>query len=100
MSISRTGSTAIRMLSGKSLTLGDSSYTIVGVLPPKFHLPAMWEGMDQKKPEVWVPLSRLWRTAADDTKRQLYVIAKLKPGVSLASSAHRNEGNFGAAGKG
>jgi putative ABC transport system permease protein len=43
----------------------------------------MWQGMDQKKPEVWVPLSRLWRTAADDTRRQLYVIAKLKPDVSL-----------------
>ena len=67
-------------------------YTITGVLPPKFHLPAMWEGMDQKKPEVWVPLSRLWRTAADDTKRQLHVIAKLKPAVSLAQARAEMKG--------
>ena len=52
----------------------------------------MWEGMDQKKPEVWVPLSRLWRTAADDTRRQLYVIAKLKPDVSLGQARTEMKG--------
>src|SRR5262249_44436896 len=31
----------------------------------------------------WVPLSRLWNTADDDARRQLYVAARLKPGVSL-----------------
>ncbi len=77
---------------GKSIALGGAGYTIVGVLPPKFHLPAMWEGMDQKKPEVWVPLSRLWKSAADETRRQLYVIAKLKPGVSLARSRAEMKG--------
>ncbi len=77
---------------GKSITLGGVSYTIIGVLPPKFHLPAMWEGMDQKKPEVWVPLSRLWRTTEDETRRQLYVIAKLKPEVSLAQSRTEMKG--------
>jgi putative ABC transport system permease protein len=77
---------------GKTITLAGVSYTIIGVLPPKFHLPAMWEGMDQKKPEVWVPLSRLWRTAADDTQRQLYVIAKLKLNVGLEQSRTEMEG--------
>jgi putative ABC transport system permease protein len=71
---------------GKPITLAGVVYTIVGVLPAKFHLPAMWEGMDQKKPEVWVPLSRLWRTPADDAQRQLYVIARLKPEISLEQS--------------
>jgi putative ABC transport system permease protein len=69
---------------GKSITLSGAAYTVIGVLPPGFHLPATWEGMDQIKPEVWVPLSRLFRTPEDDVARQLLVIAKLKPGVSLA----------------
>lgn len=69
---------------GKSITLAGAPYTVIGVLPPRFHLPATWEGMDQKKPEVWVPLSRLFNTPQDDGQRQLMVMAKLKPGVSLA----------------
>src|SRR5262249_31736422 len=39
---------------GKSIALGGDSYTVIGVLPPKFHLPATSEGFDQLKPEVWV----------------------------------------------
>ena len=71
---------------GKSLTLGSVTYTVIGVLPPKFHLPATWEGMDQLKPAVWTPLSRLFRTAEDDTQRQLLVPARLKPNISLAQA--------------
>ena len=68
---------------GRVLTLDGATYTIIGVLPPRFHLPAMWEGLDQKKPEVWVPLSRLWNKADDETKHQLFVPARLRPGTSL-----------------
>jgi Acidobacterial duplicated orphan permease len=71
---------------GKSITLGGAAYTVIGVLPAKFHLPATWEGMDQLKPQVWTPLSRLWKTAEDDTRRQLLVTARLKPNVSLAQA--------------
>jgi putative ABC transport system permease protein len=71
---------------GKSIILGGAAYTVVGVLPPKFHLPATWEGMDQRKPEVWVPLSRLWKSPNDDSNRLLLVMARLRPGVSLAQS--------------
>ena len=48
---------------GRSITLDGTSYTIIGVLPPRFHLPAVAQGMDQMKPDVWVPLSRLWKSA-------------------------------------
>jgi putative ABC transport system permease protein len=68
---------------GRSITLDGAAYTIIGVLPPRFHLPAMWQGMDQKKPQVWVPLSRLWNSAEDETKHQLFVAARLRPGASL-----------------
>jgi putative ABC transport system permease protein len=71
---------------GRSITLDGASYTIVGVLPPRFHLPAMWEGMDQKKPEVWAPLSRLWNSPEDETKHQLFAAARLRPGATLAQA--------------
>ena len=71
---------------GKSIILGGAAYTVIGVLPPKFHLPATWEGMDQRKPDVWVPLSHLWNSPNDDANRQLLVMARLRPGVSLAQS--------------
>jgi len=46
----------------------------------------MWEGMDQKKPEVWVPLSRLWNNPEDEMKHQLFVPARLAPGSTLAQA--------------
>ena len=71
---------------GNSITLDGAAYTVIGVLPPRFHLPAMGGGNDQKKPDVWVPLSRLWNSAQDETKHQLYVVARLGPGASLAQA--------------
>jgi putative ABC transport system permease protein len=71
---------------GASLTLGDSVYTVVGVLPPRFHLPSTDGGEDQLKPEVWVPLFRLFRSPGDDNQRQLLVAARLKAGVTLAQA--------------
>jgi putative ABC transport system permease protein len=69
---------------GASITLGDSAYTVIGVLPPRFHLPSTDEGSEQLKPDLWVPLSRLFKTPGDDAERQLLVVARLKPGVALA----------------
>jgi putative ABC transport system permease protein len=71
---------------GRSITLDGASYTIIGVLPPRFHLPAVSQGMAQLKPEVWVPLSRLWNGADDETKHQLFVAARLAPGATAAQA--------------
>jgi putative ABC transport system permease protein len=71
---------------GRSITLDGSSYIILGVLPPRFHLPALAQGMDQMKPEVWVPLSRLWNNADDETAHQLFIAARLRPGATLAQA--------------
>ncbi len=71
---------------GRSMTLDGTAYTIIGVLPPGFHLPALGEGMSQMKPEVWVPLSRLWNNLGDETKHQLFVTARLAPGVTVAQA--------------
>lgn len=71
---------------GKSLRLGDTDYTIIGVLPPRFHLPSTYEGFDQIKAQVWVPLSRYFRHPDTEDKRELLVFARLRPGVSLAQA--------------
>jgi putative ABC transport system permease protein len=71
---------------GQTVTLGDTAYTVIGVLPPKFHLPSTGEGFDQTKADLWVPLSRTIAREIRATDRQLYVVAQLKPGVSLAQA--------------
>src|SRR3954471_18659049 len=40
---------------GQTMTLNDVVYTIAGVLPADFHLPAAREGQDQHSPKLWVP---------------------------------------------
>ena len=69
---------------GAPLTLGDTVYTVIGILPPRFHLPATDGGDDQLRPDVWVPLPFLFKAPADDAQRQLLVAARLKPGVTPA----------------
>jgi len=65
---------------GKSLTLDDKSYTIVGVLPPTFTL---YRGLD-----VYVPIGQ-WNTPALRSRTAalgLHGIGRLKPGVTLAQA--------------
>jgi putative ABC transport system permease protein len=68
---------------GKTITLGDTAYTVIGVLPPRFHLPSTSEGSDQVKADVWVPLSRTINRETPATGMLLDVAARLKPGISL-----------------
>jgi predicted permease len=65
---------------GKSLTLDDKSYTIVGVLPASF---TMYRGID-----VYVPIGQ-WDTPALQSRTAalgLHGIGRLKPGVTLAQA--------------
>ena len=71
---------------GQTVTLNGAAYTIIGVLPPNFHLPAMYDGMQQLKPDIWIPLSRLWSNAHEESVAQVYVTARLKRGVSLSQA--------------
>src|ERR1700735_1391984 len=41
---------------GQTMELNKAAYTIIGVWPASFHLPAMWEGFNQDNPDVWIPL--------------------------------------------
>ena len=71
---------------GRTVTLDGVAYTVIGVLPPRFHLPATYEGSDQDRPEVWIPFSRMPASAEQDREPTLRVIARLKPGASLAQA--------------
>jgi predicted permease len=76
---------------GKSLTLDGTPYTVIGVLPPRFHLPSTYEGENQLTPGVWLPFSRWSKGAENDYKRELLVAARLKSGVSLAQARSEME---------
>jgi putative ABC transport system permease protein len=72
---------------GKPILLGGVSYTVIGVLPRQFHLPASFKGQDQWKPDVWLPLSPAREMARGATyDNPLLVMGMLKAGVSLAQA--------------
>jgi putative ABC transport system permease protein len=64
-------------LIGQSLNLGGRNYTVVGVMPPGFNLPAATE--------IWVPLQvNIQALPLEQRSRNSFeMIARLKPGVSL-----------------
>ncbi len=68
---------------GKTIRVDSAPYSIVGVLPPEFHLPAMWEGFDQKKPDVWLALSTAGMSDAELNARTSFVFGRLKDGATL-----------------
>ena len=65
----------------QALTLNGKSYTVIGVMPQGYQFPS--------RAEMWVPVGQL---SGDATWRQrsnhmgLWAVARLKPGVSLASA--------------
>ncbi len=70
-----------RAVIGKTLTLNDEPYTVVGVMPPKFKFP-------YRKFELWVPLAL---TPLNELKRpnRFNVVGRLRAGVSLAEAQSR-----------
>lgn len=78
---------ADRAIAGTIVTLNDTSYTVVGVLPADFQFASQPVGFQPHNQfeafDIWVPIAlnpeRLQRNT-----RPLQVIAKLKPGVDLA----------------
>ena len=69
---------------GQSLTLNDVVYTIVGVLPSEFHLPASRAGQEQHSPKLWVPYdSSVMQNPAEANRRKMQVYGRLRENVSL-----------------
>src|SRR5579875_2540444 len=67
-----------RTLLGKAITIDGYRVTIVGVMPPDFSFPNM-------KADIWTPFP-ITRSKAWEGGRYLGVIARLKPGVTLAQA--------------
>jgi predicted permease len=69
---------------GKKIKLGETTFNIVGVAPPEFFGTKVGQA-----PDVWVPLSMMkqvppnWEGYKDNFSESLYVMGRLKPGVSM-----------------
>src|ERR1700754_2479844 len=64
---------------GKTLSLSGQTYTVVGVMPARFQFP---ENVD----ELWIPIAFTAQEAANRNRHYLEVVARLKPGVTLAQA--------------
>jgi len=64
---------------GKALTLNGESHIVVGVMPARFQFPST-------DSQVWVPIALTQEDAANRNRHYLQVVARLKPGVSLAQA--------------
>lgn len=69
---------------GRRLTASGKDYTVIGVLPPDFHLPATFEGMEANLADFWVPLPK--PTPETEFQRRLYVYGRLRPGATLGAA--------------
>ncbi|HKP93122.1 MAG TPA: ABC transporter permease, partial [Chthoniobacterales bacterium] len=82
-----------RNVLGQTLTLNDGVYTIVGVLPAEFHLPAAREGQDQHSPKLWVPYDETaTQNPAEANRRKMQVYGRLRDGVSLVQARAEMDG--------
>ncbi|HEX3744842.1 MAG TPA: ABC transporter permease [Bryobacteraceae bacterium] len=67
---------------GSKLELDGKAYTMIGVLPRDFHLPALFQGFDVRHPQIWLPMSETFN-AAQQTGRVNYVVARLRDGTTF-----------------
>lgn len=64
---------------GRTLSFNSESYTVVGVLPPRFSI------FNEEEPDLWRTLS-VNPPAGRDSSRWLYTVARLKPNTTLAQA--------------
>jgi putative ABC transport system permease protein len=69
---------------GSLLETSNGAWTVVGVLPPALAMPAIWGGLEKKKPLLWIPLSL--SPSKRDEESSLFVFGRLKPGKSVATA--------------
>jgi predicted permease len=73
---------------GKTLRIENSSYTIVGIAQPGFFGVTVGQS-----PDFWIPLSMEkeispgWNGLEDKDFQSLYLIARLKPGITVAQAS-------------
>jgi len=72
----------------RTLKIGDTTYSIVGVAPPEFFGTVVGES-----PDIWIPMSMVEQVPphfkgaySDSFTASLLILGRLKPGVSLAQA--------------
>ncbi len=72
----------------RTLKIGDTTFSIVGVAPPEFFGTKVGES-----PDIWIPMSMMEQVPpgfkgaySDNFTESLYILGRLKPGVSLAQA--------------
>jgi predicted permease len=71
----------------RKVKLGSTMFTIVGVAPPEFFGTNVGEA-----PDMWIPLAMMqqvppgWKGYNDNFAESLYVMGRLKPGVTMAQA--------------
>ena len=73
---------ADRGIIGRTITLDDEPYTVIGVMPP--HLEATVDPILPGNTDVWTPLALVGRTVGEG--ENIAVLGRLQPGVSLAQA--------------
>lgn len=65
---------------GRSLTMGNGNYSVVGVLPQGFDLPL--------STQIWIPLALNLETLPlkEQAAHKYFLVARLKPGVSIENA--------------
>ena len=72
---------------GKTVRLGSTVYTIIGITPPEFFGTTVGQS-----PHLWIPLSMEkqvspgWNGLDDKNFESLYILGRLKPGVSAGQA--------------
>jgi predicted permease len=72
---------------GKTVTLGPTVYTVIGVTPPGFFGTTVGES-----PNLWIPLSMEkqvspgWNGLDNKSFQSLYILGRIKPGVSVGQA--------------
>jgi predicted permease len=74
---------------GKLITIDQTAYTIIGVAPPEFFGTTVG-----RAPDLWIPLAMqaqlppaYWKGRNDPEEQSLYLIARLKNGVSMQQAS-------------
>ena len=74
-------------LLGRTVTLDQVPYEVVGILPAKFYMPGMLSGFDQTRAEVWTPLNVSPDQSPDALQDNMYMVyARLRPGTTVAQA--------------
>ncbi|HLJ45371.1 MAG TPA: ABC transporter permease [Bryobacteraceae bacterium] len=71
---------ADRSIAGRSIMLDDRAVTIIGVIPPNFHVPLLGRA------DIWMPLSLSEAARHNRAGRWLRTIGRVQPGVSVATA--------------